>query len=374
MPWQEVTKMSSKLEFVHFALEEKHTFKSLCERFQISRKTGYKLLKRYQEEGKSGLEERSRRPHQSPEKTGSGLEEKIIEVRKSKPYWGGRKIRAWLLNQGEKELPATSTITDILHRNGCIEAKETEQRLRLKRFEHELPNDLWQVDFKGHVEMRKGRCHPLTVLDDHSRFSIGLRACLNERGETIKPHFEEIFETYGLPWRINFDNGSPWGNRRSRYTKFSIWLMRLGIRVSYSRPCHPQTNGKDERFHRTLKRELLQYYCFKDEKEAQRYFDNWREEYNLERPHEALEMQPPKSRYRVSERGYPTQLLPIEYPESDEVCCVNKAGNISYKHKKYFIGEGFEGLPVGIRECEDGKYNVYFCHQKIRCLDLREQE
>ncbi len=222
--------------------------------------------------------------------------------------------------------------------------------------------------------MRKGRCHPLTLLDDHSRFSLGLRACKDESGETIKPHFQEIFEEYGLPWRMNFDNGSPWGVKGTRYTKFSIWLMRLGIRVSFSRPRHPQTNGKDERFHRTLKRELLQYHCFKDIKEAQRYFDQWRMEYNLERPHEALEMKAPKSRYRMSERVYPNSLLPIEYRCSDEIRRVDKAGKISYRNKKCLLGQGFAGLEVGIREKGDGCYDVYFCHQKIHCLDMRDQE
>lgn len=374
MPWKEVTEMSSKLEFVQFALAGNHSFHELCKRYGISRKTGYKLLKRYKATGEAGLKEYSRRPLHSPSKTIRSLEEKIIQVREKKRSWGGRKIRAWLINQGEKEIPQASTITGILRRYGYIKEEESQKRKALIRYEHELPNDLWQVDFKGHFQMRKGRCHPLTLLDDHSRFSIGLRACSNERGETIKPHFIEIFEEYGLPWRMNFDNGSPWGaGHQNRYTEFSLWLMRLGIRVSFSRPYHPQTNGKDERFHRTLKTELLRYYYFADLKEAQNCFDVWRTEYNGERPHEALEMKPPISRYCMSKRAYPKQLPEIVYSDSDEIRHVNKDGYISYKNKRFFIGEGFRGLPIGLREKAEERYDIYFCHQKVTCINAREK-
>src|SRR5579872_2869740 len=282
MPWKEVTKMKSKIEFIRFALEGSQPFSGLCNAFGISRKTGYKLMKRYKEHGMEGLEEKSRQPHTIPKKTDSIIGDKILAVRRRKPSWGGRKIRALLINQGEKNIPATSTITDILRRNGMIVYSPAERSKNLQRFEHEAPNDLWQADFKGHFAMHKGRCHPLTVLDDHSRFSIGLRACDNERGNTVKMHFIELFEEYGLPYRINFDNGSPWASphiRHYRYTEFSTWLIRLGIRVSFSKIRHPQTNGKDERFHRTLKDELLRYHYFFDTHDAQKHFDPWRVEY-----------------------------------------------------------------------------------------------
>jgi transposase InsO family protein len=375
MPWKEVTKMSSKIDFIRFAQEETQSFNQLCQRFKISCKTGYKWLKRFKEKGEAGLTESSRRPISSPLRTDKELENKIIQIRQKKPSWGGRKIRAWLLNHGGKNIPASSTITDILHRYGYIKEEESKKHTAFKRFEHEAPNDLWQVDFKGHFAMQRGRCHPLTLLDDHSRFSIGLRACLDESGKTIKPEFIRVFEEYGMPWRINFDNGSPWAaGTQGRYTSFSIWLMRLGIRVSFSKPRHPQTNGKDERFHRTLKTELLQYHTFKHFKEAQKYFDEWRMEYNFERPHESLDMKPPISRYRMSERNYPGKLPEIEYRQNDEIRKVNIAGNISYKNEKIFIGEGFNGLPVGIRESEDGEYKIYFCHQKILSVNLRSGE
>lgn len=368
MPWKEVTFMSSKLEFVKLALNESYNFSELCRRFNISRKTGYKLLNRFKEEGVAGLEERSRRPHSHPELTSLTVEEKIIAVRKRKPSWGCRKIRAYLLNNGEKAIPAKSTITDVLHRYKLIKNETHNKLIAPQRFEHESPNDLWQADFKGHFAMRKGRCHPLTVLDDHSRYSIGLQACDNERGNTVKSRFIALFEKYGMPWRINFDNGTPWASahiRGFRYTELSIWLVRLGIRISFSRIRHPQTNGKDERFHRTLKLELLKEHYFKDIPDAQSHFDRWREEYNHERPHEALNMKPPVSRYELSNRKYPDVLPDIEYPDCSLIRQVNKAGNISFNNKKYFISESLNGLPVALREKEEGGFDIYFMHQKI---------
>jgi len=374
MPWKEVTKMSSKLEFVRLAQEKNASISELCQRFNISRKTGYKLLNRYKTQSLFGLEEQTRRPHHSPARTPETIEQKIIQARKRKPSWGGRKIRAWLLNQQEKNIPAASTITDILNRHGLIEKRDHKPLSPLQRFEHEAPNDLWQADFKGHFAMRKGRCHALTVLDDHSRYSIGLRACDNERADTVKSHFIELFEAYGLPWRMNFDNGTPWASAHTkhyRYTELSIWLIRLGIKVSFSRLRHPQTNGKDERFHRTLKAELLQYHYFWDLTEAQRAFDQWRNDYNFDRPHEALGMKPPVSRYTISQRKYSSVLPDIEYRTTDIVRKVNKAGNISVNNKKYFISESLQGLPVALREYAEGQYQVYFCQQKLFGIDLR---
>ncbi|MDR3491174.1 MAG: IS481 family transposase [Gammaproteobacteria bacterium] len=368
MPWEEVTQMSSKLEFVKLALNGSHTFSELCRRFSISRKTGYKLLNRFKELGVDGLKEQSRRPYSHPELTSSAIEEKIIALRERKPSWGCRKIRAFLLNNGETGIPAKSTITDILHRHDLIDKPTHKKLLTPQRFEHPEPNDLWQADFKGHFAMRSGRCHPLTVLDDHSRYSIGLNACDNERGKTVKAIFIELFERYGMPWRINFDNGTPWSSahiRGFRYTELSIWLVRLGIRVSFSRIRHPQTNGKDERFHRTLKVELLKQHYFKNINDAQFHFDRWREEYNHERPHEALNMQPPSSRYRISNMKYPKTLPDIEYPDCSLIRQVNKAGNISLNNKKYFISESLNGLPVALREKADGKFDIYFMHQRI---------
>lgn len=370
MAWREVSKKMLKLEFVELAQTSTVPFSELCKRFKISRPTGYKLLKRYKEEGLLGLEERSRRPKSSPNKTTEALEQQIIELRKEHPCWGGRTLRELLLREGMKEVPSSSAITDILRRHDLLSPGLSKANQSYIHFEHEAPNDLWQVDFKGHVPLKvKGRCHPLTVLDDHSRFSIGLKACGNESRETIQPHFIELFEQYGLPFRINFDNGAPWGSahqRTYRYTEFSTWLIRLGIRVSFSRPHHPQTNGKVERFHRTLKDELLQFYTFCDLNEAQLKLDRWREQYNHKRPHHALDMKTPSSRYHVSNKNYPAVLPEIEYPDTDRIVKVDAAGNSSFHGKRLFITESLKGQPVAIRQTAlEEIYDVYFCNQKL---------
>lgn len=376
MPWHEVSRMSLKLEFVKLVLEGKSPFSELCARFNISRPTGYQLLKRYKESGLSGLEGLSRRPHSSPSKTGQEIEEKVVELRQKKPCWGGRKLRAWLLNQGEREVPSASTITDILRRHGLINVEESKKHQPFIRFEHGAPNDLWQMDFKGHFAMANGRCHPLTILDDHSRFSIGLQACQNQTGLTVKTHLIRLFQRYGLPSRMNMDNGVPWNAIKNgrNFTELSFWLIRLGIRLSFSSFGHPQTNGKDERFHRTLKRELLQFHYFKHLEEAQEKFDEWREEYNLERPHEALNMKPPVTRYQVSQRMYSEKLPAIEYRNTDIVRKVDKAGKISYKNMDYFISEGLRGEYIALREKEDKTLEVFYLNQKVSKIDLEKKK
>lgn len=371
MPWKEVTPMSSKLEFVQLARLKTEAFSTLCRRFNISRKTGYKLLNRYLEEGASGLLEQSKRPHSIPHKTDKLIEEKVLKVREWKKTWGGRKIRRWLQEQGETRVPAESTITDILRRHGYINEEEAIKHKAYIRFEHKAPNDLWQMDFKGHFEMGEGRCHPLTILDDHSRFSIGLKACSGERSITVKNHLIDVFQRYGLPYRMNMDNGTPWActKGRLRYTALSIWLIRLGIKVSYSRIRHPQTNGKDERFHRTLKNELLQFHYFKTLKQAQNHFDVWRNEYNCMRPHEALQLDVPSKHYTISNRTFIEQLPPIEYCERDIVRKVDEVGKISYKSQDYFISQALKGEYIALREVREDVFKVFFCNQQITTID-----
>lgn len=371
MPWEEVTKMSRKVEFVNLALAKTESFTELCSRFNISRKTGYQLLSRYQKEGLLGLEEKPRRPYESPQKTATEIEKKILEIRDWKRTWGGRKIRRFLLERGETAIPAPSTITDILRRHGYLDEKENCKHRKFIRFEHEAPNDLWQMDFKGHFEIGRGRCHPLTILDDHSRYSIGLKACSRETHDVVKNHLIDVFRNYGMPLRMNMDNGSPWACTKGslRYTRLTIWLIRLGIRVSFSGIRHPQTNGKDERFHRTLKSELLQFNYFKTIEETQKSFNRWRDEYNMDRPHEALNLDTPIRHFQVSKRAFPERLSSIEYQDSDIVRKVDAAGKIGFSSKKFFISEALYGEYIALRKTQlEDKYDVYFCNQRITSL------
>ena len=364
--------MSLKHEFVTLARREGANIRELCRRYSISAPTGYELLDRYAREGDAGLAERSRRPHHSPHRTPAELEEAVVDVREKHPAWGGRTIRKVLTDNGYRLVPSPSTITAILRRNGYPVGGERPHR-DWQRFEHAHPNDLWQMDFKGHFATGAGRCHPLTVLDDHSRFALGLQACANERTETVRECLTAIFRLYGLPARMLMDNGPPWGNDTGHpRTPLTVWLMRLGIGVSHGRPYHPQTQGKTERFHRTLKAELLQGRHFADLPSCQTAFDQWRGVYNVERPHQALDLTTPLSRYSPSLRSFPETLPPIEYRDDDLVRKVMAEGWVSFKGNEFKVGRALRGYPVALRPTpEDGVWGVWFMTHPIAEVDLR---
>ena len=371
MPWREYSVMSQRRELVMFASDNSN-ISHLSRRYVISRKTAYKWINRYSQEGEEGLSDRSRRPLHSPMKTPPLLERAALKVREDHSTWGGRKIRARLITIGYEDVPSASTITEILHRNGKISTDESDKHRSWKSFEYEEPNELWQMDFKGHFPLKNGRCHPLTILDDHSRFSIGLRACRDEKRTTVHGELENLFKTYGLPERILSDNGSPWGGRtRREYTRLAVWFIRLGIRVIHSQAYHPQTLGKEERFHRTLKAELLAGREFNDIRESQASFDSWRECYNFERPHEALNMATPAESYRPSSKKMPESLPEIEYGPDDHVRKVQFNGEIYFKGREFRVGQAFRGQPVAVRPtAEDGVFKVFYCGKKIKTIDL----
>ena len=317
MPWREVTEMSLREEFVQLAMQAGSNRRELCRRFGISAKTGYKWLARYAGEGASGLQNRSRRPRRSPARTEADIERALIRLRQdSRNCWGARKLARLLADGGAGPRLAPSTVTGILRRAGLIGNQGSAASPRWQRFERSAPNELWQMDFKGNFPLlTRARCHPLTVLDDHSRFSLVLKACANERAETVRESLRAAFRRYGLPAEMLMDNGAPWGcDREHPFTALSLWLIRLGIRVTHGRPYHPQTQGKDERFHRTLKFELLRHFNFTTLSHCQQEFDRFRDRYNLRRPHDALGLATPASRYRPSPIAFTESLPPIDYP------------------------------------------------------------
>lgn len=374
MPWKANSVESLRLEFVLFAQHEDCDMQQLCKRYGIAGKTGYKWIARYQAEGEKGLCDHSRRPHHSPNKTPDSLEEAVLKVRRDHEAWGGRKIKKVLVRRGYSVVPAPSTITDILRRHGRLDLQESEKHHAWKRFEREMPNRLWQMDFKGHFALaNRQRCHPLTVVDDHSRFAVGLQACGNEQMETVQSQLTGIFRHYGLPEAMVMDNGSPWGYGRDQeaFTELGVWLIRLGVRVLHSGLGHPQTHGKNERFNRTLKVELLQGRLFRDLEHCQRCFDQWRHGYNLERPHEALGMKTPAECYQPSDRSFPESLGAIEYGPEDIVRKVQWKGEIHFRNRTFLIGRAFHGYPVALRATKEaGVWDVYFCHQRITQIDL----
>jgi len=370
MPWKTVSLMSLRKEFVTFAEAGVTSISELCRRFDISRKTGYKWLNRYRQEGAAGLRDRSRRPHRIVRRVSAAMEDEIVEVRKR--HWGARKIRKRLQVLGRGAVPAASTITAVLHRHGLIAPESPGGRKDWQRFERSAPNDLWQTDFKAPVQSLGGQVQPLTVLDDHSRYSLCVRALESQQTAPVQDAFTETFSLYGLPNAMLMDNGSPWGGAERRpFTAFSVWLIRLNIRVIHSRPNHPQTLGKDERFHRTLGEELISQYQWRDATHLQAAFDKWREQYNFERPHDSLDLEVPASRYQPSLRTFPAHLPPIEYPDAFHVRKVQDDGSIFFRGRVFKVSKAFHRYPVGLRPTRiDGTFEVMFCQQRIATIDL----
>ena len=374
MPWQARDTMSLKREFVELASQEGVNRRDLFARFGVSPKTGYKWLRRYAVEGIDGLAEQSRRPARSPTRASGSVEAAVISVRTAHPMWGGRKISRRLADLGQA-LVAPSTVTAILRRHHLL-GDRNEISHAWQRFEHSEPNQLWQIDFKGYFATPVGPCHPLTLLDDHSRFNLLLHACGKTDARTVQPLLGCVFRRYGMPVRINADNGAPWGSPREHghgLSRLSVWLIRLGIRVSHSRPGHPQTNGKEERFHRTLQAEVLNGRSFSDMNAAQHTFDRWRTTYNCERPHDALGLAVPASRYQPSMRTFPDVLPAIEYGPNDKVCMVRWNGEVRFARRKLKVPNSLMGLPIAFRAtAADGVFDVYFCHHQFMRLDLKQ--
>jgi transposase InsO family protein len=363
--------VSKREEFVQLAKSEVLSVTELCRRFRVSRPTGYKWLKR-----DGNMADRSRRPHTSPARTDEATEARVCQLRRRHPAWGGRKLHHYLRREGFSPLPAPSTVNSILRRNGLLNPGRRLQR-EWQRFEAEAPNHLWQMDFKGPLQTGKGECSALTVLDDHSRFNLCLAICPDQTRETVQAELEHVFRTYGLPDCILCDNGPPWGSHQddvTRFTRLAAWLMRQRIIVSHGRPAHPQTQGKDERFHGTFARELLasrpSWHSPADLSQASA---DWQPVYNWQRPHEALGHEPPGTRYRPSLRPYCQDPRPMDYLSGDLIRSVTQGGYVSYLGRRFRVGRAFTGEQVALRAVSDGVWDVYYYLQRITRLNLNLQ-
>ena len=279
-----------------------------------------------------------------------------------------------LQDEGHAYVPSASTITEILRRHDKLEEDECRKHKPCQRFEYENPNDLWQMDFKGDLRMANGVCYPFTVTDDHSRFNICLRACPDYTWLTVQSALTDCFRKYGIPIILLSDNGSPWGNTiTGNLTRLTVWIIRVGIHVAHGRKYHPQTQGKEERFHRTLNEELLAKRSFTDIDDAQRAFDPWRERYNNVRPHDALGMCTPASRYKPSVRAFPETLPPVIYDEGLPVRKVQNRGFVSFEGREFRVGKALVGEYIAMQSTfDDGIYNVLFCDQKVRSINLSQ--
>lgn len=372
MPWQEVSVMDQRREFVSLAMQEGTNRRELCRRFGISPDVGYKWLRRALA-GDGMLTNRSRRPHRSPNHCDAAAEAAVVAVRQTHPAWGARKIGRYLKNDGSTP-PARSTVHEILRRHGLVQPPQHEHPGPYQRFEKEEPNQLWQMDFKGEMPLGQGGlCYPLTVLDDHSRYSLCLGACANQQSQTVQAQLTMTFRRYGLPDAFFVDNGSPWGDASgARWTRLGVWLLKLGVDVWHSRPYHPQSRGKNERFHRTLKAEVFNMRRFSDLAELQRAFDHWRTVYNLERPHEALDLSVPASRYRASSRAMPDRLPDVEYDSGEIVRSVSTTkAYVSFKGQMWKVPQAFRGERLAIRPLTaDGQFGIFFGSRQVASIDL----
>lgn len=374
VPWEEKTIEKTREEFVKRALSKEKSKSTLCREYNISRPTGDKWIQRYLEG--EGLANHSRRPFHCPNRTSPDVEAQVLALRDQYPALGAAKLKRILENSGQSA-PAQSTINGILKRNGRISEAASQGSTPYKRFVRENPNDLWQVDFKGDFALgNRQRCHPLTMIDDHSRFCLCIDAKEGQRRDGVLVSFQRVFDAYGLPDTLLCDNGNPWGTPQSvGYTLFEVWLMDQGVLTIHCRPRHPQTQGKDERFNGTLKRELLKFQCFEDISEAQLAFDAFRQHYNEIRPHHALHLDVPSSHYQPSTRSYQARTEKWLYPADCDVRNVKHSGYLTFKGQGYFISEAFGERTVGIKESSKGKgiFNVFYRQFRIARVDVDER-
>ena len=335
MPWESKTVEELRKEFV-LASQNNANFSALCREFGITRKTGYKWVERYNE-GIS-LSDKSRKPFNIANKTPDEIELLIISLRLENPGWGAKKLKEVLERKGYN-IPCTKTVNNILNRYGCISAEESAKHKPFIRFEKDRCNEMWQTDFKGEFRMADNNyCYPLNIFDDHSRFVIKIAPSLTT-ANTVIPVFRSAFDEFGLPDSVLSDNGSQFAGFRQGYTQFEKWLMNHDVLPIHGRFKHPQTQGKIERFHRTMKNELLKHTVMQDIHDADRQFQLWREKYNTIRPHEALNMQCPADIYIPSNRIYTDTIEPFEYGGQFHVIKVNSWGYVRFDKWQIYLSE-----------------------------------
>jgi len=370
MPWLETNVRDQRLQFVLAVRQRRGTVTTLCHAFGISRQTGYKWLRRDATAGSvAALTDRSRRPHHSPTRTDDETRDRVLALR-DEFGWGGAKLACLLRAEGLRV--SRRTIDRIIQREGRTR-HDTAPRPALHRFEHDAPNDLWQMDAKGAYPLAAGgRCHPLSILDDHSRFAVGLYALRALTTDLVRPALIECFQRYGVPRAMLMDHGTPWWASASQdgLTTLSVFLLKQGIQLRYGAVRHPQTQGKVERFHRTLGERLRWRGVPTTLGQFARALRWFREEYNEVRPHAALAMQPPALRFVPSGRAYQASPPPWRYPSRLETRRVHRNGSIGYAGTWHFVSEALRGAEVACVPFDD-RVLVMYRHMFVRELRLR---
>jgi transposase InsO family protein len=368
--------MEQRVQFIRDWLTHRHAVSELCARYGVSRKTGYKWIERYMANGPDGLLERGHQAQVVHNKTSTQVEQALLALRLRHPSWGAKKLLHTLaLREPMLELPARSTVCDILSRNGLVSNKP-----RRRAVGHPgrpsssivLPNDCWSADFKGHFRTGDGLyCYPLTVTDNYSRYLLGCQALAGTTHDASKAVFTRLFEHYGLPSRIRTDNGVPFAAAAlGRLSRLSVWWIKLGVLPELIEPGQPQQNGRHERMHRTLKAETTKPPAASS-RAQQRRFDAFVREYNEERPHEALDMSTPAQRYKASTRAMPDKLPQPEYPDRFEVRYVSANGGIRWRKRWVNVTSALVGEHIGLEEIDDGQWDVYFGPMKLGRLHER---
>jgi putative transposase len=374
MPWKEHRAVDVRKEFVLAAMSPGANVAQLCRHYEISRNNGYKWIRRFRSDGEAGLKEHSRRPRKVTGTDGETVL-RLIELRRKYP-WGAKKLRQLLANEMGDQAPSIKTVARILERAGEPRVRKPMRRLRVVTRAHEqleakAPHDVWTVDFKGWWRTRdRKRFEPLTVRDAFSRFVLCLEMLGSTRASVVKPAFERLFQTCGLPAVIRVDNGAPFActSAPAGLSRLSAWWTSLGIRVSFSRPARPGDNAAHERMHGDVAAEL-EYDPAASREVQQQAADRWRRIYNEIRPHEALKMMTPASLYSRSPRRF-RGIRPPVYPSTYAVRQVSQRGCVHYLNRLLFVSESIAGYDVGLRKARQGQLAVRFYDLSLGLFDL----
>ena len=377
MPWKECSVVEERLRFVARLLDGE-AMSEVCREFGVSRKTGYKIFGRYKEHGLEALSDRSRRPVRYATQLPAPIESLIVKLRQEKPHWGARKLRELLVRRlaSDVRVPARSTIHAVLHRHGLVKLPGRPRRRAqgTPLSAGAEPNDLWCADFKGAFKLGDGRyCYPLTVTDHASRYLLLCEALESTREELAITAFEQLFRERGLPRAIRSDNGVPFASPNGLYglSRLSVWWLRLGLEIERIKPGRPQQNGRHERMHLTLKKETTRPPG-QNSLQQQARFDAFVQEFNAERPHEALQMKTPAELYSASPRPY-RGLPELAYPLHDRDVMVTACGRLCMHRKKINISTVLAGQRLGIKEVDEGIWLVSFMHYDLGYVDLEQK-
>ena len=379
MPWKETCAMDEKIMLIGDWLKSEHTISELGERYQVSRKTVYKWIGRYEEGGIEALQDVTRAPHLHPNATAPEIVSQLIETKLRHKDWGPKKVVVFLKRQfSEKPWPAVSTVQSILRKEGLVQSRRLRRHTPpfTRPFQECLkPNDSWSIDYKGQFRTGNGKlCYPLTIADNFSRYLIICRGLRHPSYEATWPYLERAFREHGLPLSVRSDNGSPFAaTGLGGLSRLAVWLIRLQIMPERIALSHPEQNGRHERMHRTLKAGV----CQPPESNLYRQqsaFDRFRQEYNQERPHEALGMQTPASLYQPSRRLYPARLPSVEYDRWLTVRKVMDSGCIKWRNTFVYVSQALAGEPVGLKQKTDTTWEIWFSFLCLGILDELKQK